>query len=406
VIWPRVRLGALCRIVSGATPRTGVQEYWNGNISWATPKDLSQLDGSFIYRTAQSITEAGYRSCSTELLPPNSVLLSSRAPIGYAAINAIPMCTNQGFKSLVPDPVRLDSLYLCHWLRAHRAYLESLGNGATFKEISKAVVDGVELRVPPLPEQQRIAAILDKADALRRKRREAIAKLDTLLRSVFLEMFGDPITNPTSWDRLPIDSFGSVTTGNTPSRARDDYYGPGIEWIKSDNINTPSHFLTTADETLSEAGRRTARTVIAGSVLVTCIAGTPQCIGNAAIADREVAFNQQINAITPRERCDTAFLYTQILVGKRLVQGASTESMKGMVSKTAFSRVLLLCPPDEMRREFSERFDAIHRLRRSAEAAARAAECLFHSLQQIAFNQGLGTECPDQLSQLCLTLPS
>src|SRR5262249_51991334 len=161
-------------------------------------------------------------------------------------------------------------------------------------------------------------------DALRRKRREAIAKLDTLLQAVFLEMFGDPIINPKSWDRLPIDGFGSVTTGNTPSRARGDYYGPGIEWIKSDKINTPSHFLTPASETLSEAGQKVARTAPAGSVLVTCIAGTPHCIGNVAIADREVAFNQQINAISPREPYDSAFLYTQILVGKRLVQNAST----------------------------------------------------------------------------------
>jgi type I restriction enzyme S subunit len=219
VRWSAARLGDVCRIVSGSTPRTGVEEFWNGSIPWATPKDLSGLGAIFIQQTAQAITESGYRSCSTQLLPANSVLLSSRAPIGYAAINSVPMCTNQGFKSLVPNAERLDSLYLCFWLRAHHDYLQSLGNGATFKEISKATVERIVIPLPPLPEQKRIAAILDKADALRRKRREAIAKLDTLLQSVFLQMFGDPASNPKRWPVLRLEQVMRFRTGKLDANA-------------------------------------------------------------------------------------------------------------------------------------------------------------------------------------------
>src|SRR6185436_1721814 len=101
-------------------------------------------DGKFLSDTPRKITELGLRNCSSEMLPPNSVLFSSRAPIGHVAINTVPLATNQGFKSFVPDRERLDSRFLYFWLRANRAYLQSLGTGATFKELSKAIVARLE----------------------------------------------------------------------------------------------------------------------------------------------------------------------------------------------------------------------------------------------------------------------
>lgn len=100
--WPKVALGECCTVVSGATPRTGVAEYWDGSIPWVTPKDLSSIDGADFGSPARYITEPGLRSCAAQLLPAGAVLLSSRAPIGHVAITTVPMATNQGFKSLIP----------------------------------------------------------------------------------------------------------------------------------------------------------------------------------------------------------------------------------------------------------------------------------------------------------------
>ncbi|MFV9690955.1 MAG: restriction endonuclease subunit S, partial [Desulfobacteria bacterium] len=97
--WRKCQIGDIAKIVSGATPKTKIKEYWNGDILWATPKDLGQMHSIEISDTERKITKAGYESCSTNLLPPGSV---SRAPIGHLAINTKPMCTNQGFKSLIP----------------------------------------------------------------------------------------------------------------------------------------------------------------------------------------------------------------------------------------------------------------------------------------------------------------
>jgi type I restriction enzyme S subunit len=189
--WTRVAIGDVCQIVSGATPKTSVAEYWEGGVLWATPKDLSDLGGAkFVSSTARSISDGGLRSCAATVLPPGSVLLSSRAPIGLVAINTVPMATNQGFKSLIPSE-EVDASYLYWWLRTNRRSLEARGRGATFKEISRTVTAEVELPLPPLEEQKRIAAILDKADDLQARRRAAITHLDSLTQAIFQARFGE-----------------------------------------------------------------------------------------------------------------------------------------------------------------------------------------------------------------------
>ena len=133
--------------------------------------------------------------------------------------------------------------------------------------VSTTNLKNISISLPPREQQKRIAAILDKADELRAKRRRAIAKLDELLKSVFLELFGDPVTNPKGWGKRRLDSLGKVVTGNTPSRQKQAFYGSGIEWIKSDNINTSLHYLTEAEEHLSEQGEKVGRTAPPGSTL-------------------------------------------------------------------------------------------------------------------------------------------
>jgi len=187
--WPLAKLGDLCEIVSGSTPDTSKKENWDGDVLWATPSDLSKNSSKIISNTSCKITSIGLSNCSARVLPKNSVLFSSRAPIGLVAINSQSMATNQGFKSFVPNASLLDSSYLYYWLRTNKSFLNGLGVGATFKEVSKSIISKVQIPLPPLAEQQRIARILDTADRLMQLRESAIAKLDQLAQSVFVEMF-------------------------------------------------------------------------------------------------------------------------------------------------------------------------------------------------------------------------
>ena len=202
--WPVATIGEVCEVVSGATPKTGKPEFWDGNVPWVTPKDLSELGQKYLSDTPRQITRAGLKSCSARMLPAQSVLFSSRAPIGLVAINTLPVCTNQGFKSLVPRFDLVSPDFLFWWLKTHEKHIQSKGRGATFKEVSKKIVEDLQIPLPPLAEQKRIAGILDTADALRAKSREALAQLDTLLQSTFLDMFGDPVTNPMGWEVVTV----------------------------------------------------------------------------------------------------------------------------------------------------------------------------------------------------------
>ena len=382
--WILIPLGDCCQIISGSTPKRNKPEYWGGDIPWVTPKDLGKLKTPVLKDAPEKITEAGYKSCSTTLLPQGSILFSSRAPIGYVAIAGRPMCTNQGFKSLVPNEY-VHSPYLYWCMRKYASDIEALGSGTTFKEVSKGIVERFIIPLPPLEEQRRIAAILDKADGVRRKRKEAIRLTEELLRSTFLEMFGDPVTNPKGWEIAKLGDFGKILTGNTPPRSVSENYGDEIEWIKSDNITTPEHFLTQAEEKLSAKGKKIARTVPNGSVLVTCIAGSRSSIGRAALTDREVAFNQQINAVVPNSDVDPYFLYGQLFVAQHLVQAQSTDSMKGMVNKSKFSSIEFIKPPSQKQQKFGKWFLGFHRYYMNLISGEEQSENLFNSLLQRAF---------------------
>lgn len=158
--WKVARTGDVCTVIGGGTPRRGNEAYFGGPIPWATPTDVTALTDLFIARTKESITEMGLRESSARLIPAGAVLLTSRATIGYTAIAARPMATNQGFANLICGD-RLTPEYLAYWLRARRDLLERMAGGTTFKEVSKSTLKGIEIPLPPLIIQRKYARILE-----------------------------------------------------------------------------------------------------------------------------------------------------------------------------------------------------------------------------------------------------
>ncbi len=163
--WKECTLADLGAVIGGATPSTKDESNYGGDIAWITPKDLSLLKGRFISRGERNITPKGLNSCSTQIMPENTVLFSSRAPIGYVAIAANPVCTNQGFKSIVPND-DTDPMFLYYLLKYNKNAIEAMGSGTTFKEVSGATMRGIRVRVPASKtEQQKIAAVLSSLDS-------------------------------------------------------------------------------------------------------------------------------------------------------------------------------------------------------------------------------------------------
>jgi len=187
--WPVATLGDVCAIVGGGTPRRSNHAYFGGPIPWATPTDVTALDGISIRRTAETITESGLRESSARLVPAGTVLLTSRATIGFTAIAAGPMATNQGFANLTCG-TRLLPEYLAIWLHLRRDRLLQLAGGTTFKEISKSTLGKMEISLPEPEHQRRFAELASAASgaaAIARAGSESAATLSASLTARFLE---------------------------------------------------------------------------------------------------------------------------------------------------------------------------------------------------------------------------
>lgn len=211
--WRTCTIGDLGTVVGGATPSTKrVENYDGGTIAWITPKDLAGFSGRFIFCGERCITEQGLKSCSTQLVPAHTVLFSSRAPIGYIAIAGQDVCTNQGFKSVVPNE-STDYMFLYYLLKYSKDKIENLGSGTTFKEISGSTMRGIEVFVPEaVEEQRRIASILSVLDDKIEKNIAVNENLEQQAQAIFKSWFVDfePFSNrkPSDWS---VSTLGNVS---------------------------------------------------------------------------------------------------------------------------------------------------------------------------------------------------
>ncbi|MBW2344065.1 MAG: restriction endonuclease subunit S [Deltaproteobacteria bacterium] len=376
--WRYAKIGKCCTIVSGATPRRNVPQYWGKDIPWVTPKDLSNLEGPVLKDTPEYISKEGYRSCSATILPKGSILFSSRAPIGLVSIAGRDMCTNQGFKSLIPGQ-DVYSGYLYHCMKWMAPKIADMGNGATFKEVSKEVVSRVEIPLPPLSEQKRIAAVLDKADAIRRKRQAAIKLADEFLRAVFLDMFGDPVTNPKGWEVYPIMDLGKVITGSTPSSQKDGMFGGKIPFVTPGDLESDSD----AKRYVTEEGAKNSRTVREGATLVCCIGAT---IGKVDMAQSFCAFNQQINAIEWGDSVADIYGYWAMRFLKSLVIKKAITTTLPILKKSLFETIEIPLPSLDLQKKFESVFLKHLSGINLEKAMLEQLELLFRSLIQRAFH--------------------
>ena len=183
--WTFKRIEKIGKVVAGGTPSTNVNEYWNGSVPWLTPADLSNYDGIYIKNGSTNISELGLKKSSAVLLPANTVLLSSRAPIGYVALAKQPITTNQGFKSVVCNEKIVNCYYLFYFFKMNRSLLESFGSGATFLELSAKGLSRVKILVPSINIQKEFGSIIkkvaEKIDNFQLQNQNLIKQRDYLL---------------------------------------------------------------------------------------------------------------------------------------------------------------------------------------------------------------------------------
>ena len=181
----KYKLGEIAEIYNGSTPSTFDSSNYDGDIIWATPKDLSDQNSKYFSQGARNITQKGFDSCSTQMISANNILMSSRAPIGLFAINTVDCCTNQGFKNIVLDKSIADVDFMYYFLKYHVKEIEALGSGTTFREVSKTAFEKYEISIPALPIQQKISAILSNIDRKISVNREINRNLEELAKQIY-----------------------------------------------------------------------------------------------------------------------------------------------------------------------------------------------------------------------------
>ena len=388
-IYPTCHLGKLVKVEGGKRLPRG-ERYAQQNTKYPYLRVCDFVRGTIDETKLRFLTEETQYKISQYTISSDDVYISIAGTIGI--VGTVPEhlsnanLTENAAKLVIKDKNKLDRSYLVYYLNTLGQHLiKKQVNVTSQSKIALFRIEKIKIPLPSLEKQRQIVAILDKADSVVRKREQVIELTGELLRSKFLEMFGNPVSNPYGWELVRIGDLGKVITGNTPSRANPGNYGDYIEWIKSDNINTPYHFVTTAAEKLSYQGKQIARTVPAESILVTCIAGSFNSIGRVALTDREVTFNQQINAIIPKTNVNPYFLYSHFFIAQHLVQAQSSNSIKGLVNKSRFSNIVFMNPPQAKQEIFGNWFLKFHKWLEKLYQDKIIAEQLFNSLVQRVF---------------------
>ncbi len=379
----KYKLGEICEIISGSTPKTGIPEYWDGTQKWITPAELNE-DTYIITDSIRKLTELGVEKAGLSSFPEGTVILSSRAPIGKVAIAGCEMYCNQGFKNLICSE-KINNHYLYWFLKGRTEYLNSLGRGATFKEISKQIVSNIEIDVPPIEQQKRAVNQLEKANAIIQLRKQQLQKLDELVKARFIELFGDPMTDISKWSTSTIGEQFNVTSGGTPATGEKAYWENGtIPWIGS-NMCQDTILSGNDGKFITEEGytHSSAKWFHKGTVLVALVGAT---IGKTALLRFDTTTNQNIAAIDVNNNVafssEFVFYHMQMLYSKFMEIGSG----KFKMANQGFIRQLpLICPPIELQDQFAAFVEQTDKSKSVVQKALDEAQLLFDSLMQQYF---------------------
>jgi len=379
----KYKLGDICEIVSGSTPKTSVEEYWDGDIKWITPAELTD-DSYIIDDTVRKLTELGVKKTGLTPFPAGTVILSSRAPVGKVAIAGCEMYCNQGFKNLICSD-KINTKYLYWFLKGNTAFLNSLGRGATFKEISKGIVGNIEINVPDVADQEKAVVNLEKLSEIIKLRKNELKEFDNLIKARFVEMFGDMVLNPNGWDQYKLGEVCDVRDGTHDSP---QYYTEGYPLVTSKNLSGGKIDLTDCslicEDDYQKINQRSK--VDYGDILMPMI-GT---VGNPVIVDLEPEFAiKNVALIKFKEDSKVLNIFVKTLLESDYFDNAVISKVRGGTQKfisLGDIRKLEIClPPIEVQESFGEFVKKVDKSKFVVQKSLDEAQMLFDSLMQKYF---------------------
>ena len=346
----KVKLGEVCEIVTGSTPKSTNPDYWNGEYKWITPAEISD-DDFIIVDTQRKISKLGIEKTGLKSFPIGTVLLSSRAPIGKVAIAGCEMYCNQGFKNFICSN-EINNEYLYYFFKSRKNFLNNIGRGATFKEISKSIISNIEIILPSYDVQCTQTQNLKKIDNLIYLRKKVIKEYQLLVKSRFNEMFGDFYT--TLFPKYKIGEKFELSSGSTPSRDNKLYWDSGtINWVKTTEVINKE--ITETEEKITEfALENTSLKLFPVNTILIAMYGQGQTRGRSAILKVESTSNQACGAIFPNIIDNPVFIWHQLMLRyselRELGRGGNQPNLNGQLIKN----FELIFPPLSLQNEFAD----------------------------------------------------
>lgn len=339
--WIECKISDIGTVVGGATPSTKKPEnYENGTIAWITPKDLSTFTGRYIQRGERNITEIGLKSCSTQLLPKDTVLFSSRAPIGYVAIATNKVCTNQGFKSVVPNE-NTEPLFLYYLLKYNKDKIEGMGSGTTFKEVSGNTMKNIVVSVPTDKKvQKRISSTLGSIDDKIEENDRINNNLELQSQAIYQQMFIDNARS--DWAEGTLSDIADITMGQSPSGSSYNEDGTGTIFFQGRaefGFRFPSVRLYTTEPKRMARSNDTLMSVRAP-------------VGDLNVAHMDCCIGRGLAAIHSKSHHQSFVLYTMFSLKKQLDVFNGEGTVFGSINRNSLNDMPILIPPDDILDEF------------------------------------------------------
>ena len=372
--WISYELGNIVSIYNGSTPSTTNEEFWNGDIVWVTPKDLSDQNQKYISQGERKITRKALSK--TKLLPKGTVLLSSRAPIGLLSISLTELVTNQGFKNIVVDEKLLNNEFLYYNLKLRKNELNNLGTGTTFKELSKSTLEKFKINLPDLPTQKAIAKVLSDLDAKIELNNKINRELEAMAKTLydywfvqfdFPDVNGKPYKSsggkmvynaelkreiPKGWEVKKLSHIAKTGSGGTPLSSKREYYENGnIPWINSGEVNEPWIVSTSNFITQKGLDNSSAKLFKRGTILMAMYGATA---GKVSLIDLEASTNQAICGINPNEEFYTSYIKFGLEDLYKYLINLSSGSARDNLSQDKIKELRFIIPNDSLLIQFDK----------------------------------------------------
>lgn len=368
-------------VITGGTPSTSIAEYWNGDIPWLNSGELNK---GIIFNASNFITKKGLSKSNAKLMPIDTVLIAlTGTTTGATALLKIEACANQSVTGILPSVSHVPK-YLYFYLRSIRKEIMDKSYGGAQKHISQQFVKDIQVPLPSIEEQHRIVKILDLAQSLIEKRKKAIAYLDDYIKAVFLDMFGDPVSNPKGWEVVKFANFGTLDRGKSKHRPRNapELLGGEHPLIQTGDIANSKLFIENYVSTYSDIGLKQSKKWPKGTLCITIaanIAKTGILAFDACFPDSVVGF------VANPSKTNSIFIHYWMSFFQKILEDNAPESAQKNINLKILRDLGVINPPKEVQDKFAVTVQEIVSVKQKMQSQLKELEDNFQVQMQRAF---------------------